>query len=228
MIMNDYIERESYILKVKKDNCYFICNRNSEDFDLIFRDKYVQFWEVNKVSQLNFSDADFCEILSILPLDNYKRRHQNILNDIKKRYIDELQLNNIELSNKQMTNIRKSYRSLYYRQFIDFQAVKHNINNLYDKIYDYGKRMFYKSNNDSFFNMTYDEIWHNEKLTDEQKVICIMLRKYIYNMKYIKKSKYPFNKGNIKSTINRLIWKFDRPGYREWVLTEHKFIYLPT
>lgn len=212
--MEKYNNRESYILKVKKDNCYFICNRNSDDFDNIFNDKYVKFWEVNKVSQLKFSNADFCEILQILPLDNYKRRHQNILNDIKQKYIDELQISNIELSNKQMTNIRQSYRNIYYQQFIDFLTIKHNINNLYDKLYDYGKKIFYKSNNHSFFMMTYDEIWHNDKLTDEEKVICIILRDYIYDMKYNKHSKYPFLKGNIKYTINHLIRIFDNKFYK--------------
>ena len=203
--------RNSLILKVKKDNSYFICNRNSQDFDNIFHDKYVKFWEVNKVSNLKFTEADFCEILEIVPLDNYKRRHQNILNDIKKKYIDELQLSDIELSNKQMTNIRKSYRNIYYKQFVDFIIIKHSIINLSDKLYDYGKRMFYKSNNNSFFDMTYDEIWHSSKFTDEQKVICIMLRNYIYNMKYERKSKYPFVKGNVKNTIKWLIKSFDRP-----------------
>lgn len=210
--INDELnKRESYILKVKKDNCYFICNRNSEDFDNIFNDKYVRFWEVNNVSQLSFSNADFCYILEIVQLDNYKRRHQNILNIIKKKYIDELQLNDIELSNKQMTDIRKSYRSIYYKQFIDFLTIKHNIENLDKKLYDYGKRIFYKTNNNSFFNMTYDEIWHNEKLTDEQKVICIMLRDYIHRRKYETLSKYPFDKGNIKWRIKYIIKYFDRP-----------------
>lgn len=210
-VYDEFHNRESYILKVKKDDAYFICNRNSDDFDTIFKDKYVRFWEVDEVWQLNMSDVDLCSILSVLPLDNYKLRHQTILNNIKKRYIDELQLKDIELSNKQMATIRKTYRTIYHEQFKEFLSIKHKIQNLDKKLYEYGKRLFYKNNNESFFDMTYDEIWHYDKLTDDQKVICIILRNYIYNKKYVYKEKYPFIKGKVNKTINMLIKEFNKP-----------------
>lgn len=54
----EYAERDSVIMKVKKDNTWFVCNRNSDDFDTIFNDKYVAFWEIDSISYLAFSNCD--------------------------------------------------------------------------------------------------------------------------------------------------------------------------
>lgn len=209
---HEYLKRDSVIMKVKKDNTWFVCNRNSDDFDNIFNDKYVKFWEVNNISYLNFSNCDNIEFLCILPLDNYNKRHQTILNKYKQKYIDELLIKNIELSNKDMTGIKKQYRNIYYEQWKEFLETLNHIEHLEEKIYDYSKKIFYApKDKEWFYEMTRDTIWKHKKWNKEQKVIFIILRDYIRFRKYTLKSKYPFDKGNIKNKIKRLIRNFYKP-----------------
>ena len=48
------------------------------------------------------------------------------------------------------------------------------------------------------------DIWNDDRLNNEQKVICILLKNYLLDAKYIKKQKYPFTT-NIKRQIKILI-----------------------
>jgi len=205
---DDDIQRYSIIMKVKKDNTWFICNRNSNDFDSIFNDKYVKFWEIGNISSLKFSECDSVEILEYVPLDNYNRRHQTILNEYKQKYIDKMSLEDIELSNKSMTQIKKQYRNIYYEQYKDLLKSLKDIESINDKIYEYAKKLFYTDKDNSwFYEMTRDEIWRNKKWSKEQKVIFIILRDHIYYKKYHLKTHYPFYKGQIKHEINSLVRK---------------------
>ena len=69
------------------------------------------------------------------------------------------------------------------------------------------KRLFYKKNNIEYLNKTFWEIWNDERMSYEQRVLVIMLRDYIRNAKK-NGLKKPYNKGNIKTTRNLIINRF--------------------
>lgn len=68
------------------------------------------------------------------------------------------------------------------------------------------KKIFYKKGNENFFTLSREEIWNidNPDFSKEQKIIFIILRDYIKEKKQLKYY-YPFIKGSIKNTINKLI-----------------------
>ena len=81
---------------------------------------------------------------------------------------------------------------------------------LEDKLYDIAKKLFYKENNMSYLeNSRYWDIWTDKRISIEQRILVIMLRDYIYDRK-IKKFKYPFDKKQIKRTINNIISSFKK------------------
>lgn len=203
-IINLLGERCSIIFQITKDNTSFICNRNSDGFEQIFSDKYVRFWEVKELSSLNMIDADDCKILEIIHLSNYNLKDQKLLNKIKQKWIDELQVEEIQLSNKQFATIKKGYRNYYHELYNNFRNELYKIENINDKIYEYAKKIFYKENNQWFYKMSNFDIWNDDRLNNEQKVICILLKNYLLDAKYIKKQKYPFTT-NIKRQIKILI-----------------------
>lgn len=199
------MERDSIIFKVTKDNYSFICNRNSDNFDSIFKDKYVKFWQVEELSELNFLDVDELKILEIIPISNYKRKDQKLLNEIKQKYINELNLNEEEISNKQFMEIKNNYRNYYYEEYRQFRKLLlENRDEICLDIYDYAKRIYFKSNNDWFYEMSNYDIWISEKYNIKQKLICIILKDYLKNRKH-KKEKLPFTQGRVKKTIHNLI-----------------------
>ena len=203
------VNRTTLILKVKKDNTWFVCNRNSDDFDNIFKDKYVKFWEVTKPDDLKFSNCDICNILTELPYDNFNKRHQKLINPVKQTFIECLNCDNTELSNKQFNNIKNTYRHIYYNQYKEFIRIKNNIEDIEEKVYNYAKKIFYsKPKLKKYYYWSYDYIWHNTVFNDEQKVILIILRNHLLR-RSTDLSYHPFEKGYIKKTIKYLIEKYD-------------------
>lgn len=204
--------RCSYILKINIANYCFICNRNSEDYSSIFRDKYVKWWESNKLCDLDLSDEGTnIQILEVINLDNFKLRHQKELNIIKKQYIDEFNAveEDKELSNKLFNDYKQNYRKLYKAMYRDFIYTLRNIDNIHNKIYEYGKKLFYKKDNDWFFNMTRENIWKENRFSEEQKVILILLRDYIKERRN-NNEQYPFTKGMVKWRIKNIIKIYDK------------------
>lgn len=198
-------ERDTYIIEFIKNNTKFICNRNSDMYDRIFNDKYVKFWEVDEISALSTYACDNWYIVQILEgIDNFNKRHQKYINEIKKQYIKDAIDADEKLSNLQFTESVKAYRKFYKEQYYDFIHKLINIEHLYDKLYDMSKKLFYKDNIDYLKTTTYWNIWNDERMTYEQRILVIMLRNYICNRK-INGNKYPYPKGYVKRTINEII-----------------------
>lgn len=78
----------SYILKVKHNDKYYICNRNSTWFNnLIKASNIINFWGIEYESVFQISE-DY-QIIEILPYSNTKCKDQKIINERKKVIIAE-------------------------------------------------------------------------------------------------------------------------------------------
>ena len=200
------ISRDTLIIEFIKDNKKFICNRNSDTYKYILNNNYISFWEINEACKL-VPIKNWNIITTLKGVDNYNKRHQNYINSIKKKYIKNAIEANENIINVQFAKVTKEYFKFYKNQYDKFIDELDNINNLYYKIYDMSKRLFYKKNNIEYLNKTFWEIWNDERMSYEQRVLVIMLRDYIRNAKK-NGLKKPYNKGNIKTTINLIINKF--------------------
>ena len=213
MSMDNYddVERHSYIIEFVKDGKKFICNRNSDMYTNIFKDKYVSFWGIEDISELDTESCDMLNIVKILyGISNYNKQEQKYINIIKKEYIDDAIENDEELLNLQFVESTKAYRKYYKDQYKKFLSELWHIKDLEDKLYDMAKKLFYKENNMSYLeNSRYWDIWTDKRISIEQRILVIMLRDYIYDRK-IKKFKYPFDKKQIKRTINNIISSFKK------------------
>lgn len=203
--------RYTIILKVTLDNNIFICNRNSDDYDNIFNDKYVKWWESNLVEIMKFTTIDNCEILEILyDYDNYNKRHQKLINPIKEKYIKQFNAKSIDdnaLSNVLFNNIKNNYRTKYKIQYNDFKLVVDKLgSDIYSLLYENAKKLFFSKSERYFLTLSRERIWNIQTRNLETKVCYIIMRDYI---KYMieNKSKMPFNKENrkINDTLDMLI-----------------------
>lgn len=174
--------RASYILKVtdKAKNIAFICNRNSQDFDNIFTDPYVRFWESNKLSYMSFTSANLnIEILEEVALSNYMKKDQAFLNERKKYYIEKYNASGeYTLSNSLFNEYNKNYRAKYKSDYYDFY---HNLtDNLGEKqvvtaLYELSKLLLENPKFHNWYYSTKEEIWKDDTLTLNQKTIFVML-----------------------------------------------------
>ena len=203
--------RYTIILKITLDNNIFICNRNSDDYDNIFNDKYVKWWESNLVDIMKFTTIDNCEILEILyDYDNYNKRHQKLINPIKEKYIEQFNAKSIDdnaLSNVLFNNIKNNYRTKYKIQYNDFKLVVDKLGrDIYSLLYENAKKLFFSKSERYFLTLSRERIWNIQTRNLENKVRYKIMRDYI---KYMieNKSKMPFNKENrkINDTLDMLI-----------------------
>lgn len=202
--------RYTLILKVKLEENIFICNRNSRDYDNIFNDRYVKWWESDLVDIMNFSNIDECEILQILPYDNYKLRHQSLINPIKQEFI---QLYNAKcyddevLSNIMFNNVKNNYRTKYKIQYKEFIHIIDDMgDNKHKLLYETAKKMYYNKSEKYFLSLSRERIWHTQNRTFETKACYIILRDYLkhridngYNLPFDK------NERRINDTIDMLL-----------------------
>ncbi len=209
MNIYDFEERKSLILFVKQNESCFVCNRNSDMWNLIFNDKYVNFWNPNDVEcSMNINDGEV-ELLEICDCDNYNLRDQKYLNERKKYWIDKLQTEeyeDAEWANVMLNKSINNYRSKYYNMYVDFRHCIDNIPNLIDRCYKLAKKLYFKDNNTWFLEMNNLDIWNYDKINKEDRAICIILCNYLLNRRN-KKYKYPFDSGDIRYIIKYLIKK---------------------
>lgn len=206
---NEYEDRYTFIMKLYCDGTYFICNRNSEDFDNVFNDKYVKFWEVNQLSSLKISECKGVDIIETLDYDNRNRRHQKYINVVKEKHIKELVNEGYNLSNKELMNINKSYRHYYQNEYYEFKKMVIDMNrdpSFINILYDISKKMYFNDNNGGFFNRSRYDIWKDKRLNNTVKVCSIILRDYVYYQKKYKRMLY-INKKLIRKTLRELIDK---------------------
>lgn len=200
--------RDTYIIEFVKDDTKFICNRNSNEFDVIFKDKYVKFWEIKDIYDMRVSNCEQCKILTVLEgVHNYNKCHQKQINEIKKQYINGHVEADEKLANVQFANTFESYRTFYKKQYERFiQQIRHigDTDELIDKLYNMANTLFYKSKNINYLLKSRWYIWNDERLSYEDRILIIILKDYIYNAKS-NNYKYPFQKNKIISTIKMLI-----------------------
>lgn len=201
--------RKSLILYVKKKDCAFICNRNSDIYNLVFKDKYVEFWGPDDCeSIMDFCDSDVSiEILEVCDVSNYNHSDQRYLNVRKKYWLEQLQAEeerDIKWSNDLFNRTINNYRQQYRKKYNEFIQFVDRIDNIYDKCYYMAKKLFFKDNNEWFLTMTYNDMWNYDKLTKEMRAVCMIIAPYIY-IRRIDEYKLPFDKNHIKRTINQLI-----------------------
>ena len=206
--MFDKYDRMTYILKVTTDDNIFICNRNSNDFDNIFNDKYVRWWESDLVDIMKFSIADRCEILEVLPFDNYNKRHQKQINPIKEKYIQMYNAEYLDdnvLSNILFNEIKENYRNKYRYQYKDFKFIIDKCGDeIYNLLYEKAKDLYRSSSESYFLSLTRDELWNVTNRKIETKVCYIILRDYLSYRKGNNK-KNPFDKYTLRETLHMLV-----------------------
>lgn len=208
---NEEKSRYTVILKVTLDDNIFICNRNSDDYNNVFNDKYVKWWESNLVDIMKFTTIDNCEILEFLyDYDNYNKRHQKLINPIKEKYIEQFNAKSLDdnaLSNVLFNNIKNNYRTKYKIQYNDFKLVMDKLgHDIYSLLYENAKKLFFNKSERYFLTLSRERIWNIQTRSLETKVCYIILRDYI---KYMidHESKIPFNKEirKINDTLDMLI-----------------------
>ena len=207
---DEYEPRYTLILKVTLEDNIFICNRNSKDYDNIFNDKYVKWWESNFVDIMKFSNIDNCETLEILDYDNHNLRHQKLINPIKEKYIQKYNAKYVDdktLSNVLFNNIKDNYRTKYKIQYKDFKLIVDKLsNNIYQLLYENAKKLYFNKSERYFLNLSRERIWHSPNRLLETKVCYIILRDYLLN-RINNNYKMPFDKNErkIKDTIDMLL-----------------------
>ena len=195
---DNYEPRYTLILKVKLDDNIFICNRNSKDYDNIFNDKYVKWWESNLVDIMKFTNIDNCETLEILyDYDNYNKRHQKLINPIKEKYIEQFNakcLDDNTLSNVLFNNIKNNYRTKYKIQYNDFKLIVDKLGtDIYKLLYDNAKKIYFSKSERYFLTLTRERIWNIPNRSIETKICYIILRDYLLS-RIDNNCKMPFDK----------------------------------
>lgn len=207
---DNYESRYTLILKVKLDDNIFICNRNSKDYDNIFNDKYVKWWESDLVDIMKFSNIDDCEILEILDYDNYNLCHQKLINPIKKKYIEKYNakyLDDKTIANVMFNSVKENYRTKYKIQYKDFRLIVDKLgNDIYKLLYENAKKLYFNKSERYFLTLSRERIWHAPNRSLETKICYIILRDYL--LKRISDNcELPFDKNErkINDTIDMLL-----------------------
>ncbi len=98
-------DRTSIIFKLNFKNKWYICNRHSDSFKNLlfpnnqFTKSFSTFWNwkitnpvLNNHDMLRFFTANDIKILEIVDCENYNREDQKIINEIKRKYIDNYKI----------------------------------------------------------------------------------------------------------------------------------------
>lgn len=205
---DDIPERDSYILLCKYkegDKLFqFICNRNSWDFNQLYNDKYIRWFEYENIPSVMNIDKNNVEILETLyGVDNYERRHQkSILNPKKKEWLEAIvdsQDDNEIITNKVIKNYKHSIRQLIFKRY---WAIRNHIMCMSsDRIYEIIKQIWFNDVLMKELDKQKYKFMSNKTEMNEIGVVAIVFRDYLLRKKR-NKEKYPFPKGcNIKKII---------------------------
>lgn len=201
-------ERDSYILLCKyieNNTVYqFICNRNSWDFNQLYNDKYIQWFEYDNIpSIMDIDKADVTILETLNGIDNFERRHQkDILNPCKKEWMKKIidtKDDNEIITNKVIKNHKESIRQIICRRY--FMIKKHILEMNIDKIYEIIKQIWFDERLMKELDKPRYKFMSNKTEMNDVGVVAIVFKYYLLSRKR-DKEKYPFDKG---SRIRKII-----------------------
>lgn len=203
------MERKTYILKVTEKNeltpnKVFICNRNSDDYDKLYSDIYIDWFQYYALEEMNISDGDV-EILQILDYSNINCKDQKFINIYKQQYIDKfnaLEENNV-LCNKLLNNNIKNIRNIIQERYEDIYNTVAEMT--YSDIYTVIKEIWF-SKYKSYLSSRRFEIINQlkDELPYNQLCVLVVFKNYLFDRKrdfY----KYPFDQKRIFFTIKQIL-----------------------
>lgn len=192
----------SLILKVKKNNSIFICNRNGVNENYFYYyDKYIKWWELDCECGINIEDCSL-EILEIVPLGNKNKEDQTLLNGIKRVWIEK-----IKDSQDEDTIICNSV----LKQYEDFRRIMRNDFKYYRNIFrSMRKKEIYEVVKKLWSLPIQERIkWLNTKRiiidkisgNNQSKAVLMFMRDYLRERV---NEKYPFPYGEMYNIISNI------------------------
>ena len=143
----NFIKNYTFIFKVvERTETYtkmYICNRSSKFVEDLFFDKYVKWFEIDKMDAMYGCNL---QILDELPYDNFNHRHQKQINVVKRKYIEEYSAldensNTVKLCNSLFNTSSKNFRKIWKDNYnIVFDTIRTMSTN---EIYNYIKQIWF-------------------------------------------------------------------------------------
>lgn len=206
---NIFSKNSTFIFKVvERTETYtkmYICNRSSKFVEDLFFDKYVKWFEIDKMDAMYGCNL---QILEELPYDNFNHRHQKQINVVKRKYIEEYRAldensNTVKLCNSLFNTSSKNFRKIWKDNYnIVFNTI-HKIP--ITEIYNYIKQIWF-SNYKYMLLKPRHVIFSNSSIDDKTKIIMLVLKTYL-SKRISNKCKYPFDivdKKRIPRIIDRI------------------------
>lgn len=208
----EFCERDSYILLCKyieNNTVYqFICNRNSWDFNQLYNDKYIKWFEYDNIPSIMDIDKSDVTILETLNgVDNFERRHQkDILNPCKKEWMNKIidtKDDNEIITNKVIKNHKESIRQIISKRYLLIK--KHILDMDINRIYEIIKQIWFNERLMKELNKPRYKFMSNKTEMNDVGVVAIVFKNYLLTRKN-NNERFPFNKG---SKIRKII-EFER------------------
>ena len=203
-------ENSTYIFKgvewTKTGIKLFIFNRSSNFVERLYFDKYVNWFEIDKMDVM-YGDDLTC--LEHLPIDNTNHRNQAKINKIKQKYIEEYRAldensNSVTLCNLLFNKSSKNYRKLWRQHY---NEVINAINNMStDDIYEIIRDDIYFKPIKHMLRKPKHVIFSNSYIDINTRVVMIVFKDYL-NDRIRKNCRLPFVKGQIHKTIKAVVEK---------------------
>lgn len=199
--MTEYNEEDrfSLILLIREENDVFICNRNSTDFNNLFKDKILKWLEYDNYEMM--INDDNMTLLETVDVSNYMLKDQKQLNEIKRKWInniDEFIEDDDKLCNIAFTEWRKSKRKKANTMMTNILTAFQE--NTFDDIYDACKNLWFNERWKKIARMKRYEIyekWFNEANEEQKKKLSLIIVLKAFWMANCTK-KMPFTKDDLK------------------------------
>ena len=194
-------ENSTYIFKgvelTKTGIKLFVFNRSSNFVERLYFDKYVNWFEIDKMDVM-YGDDLTC--LEHLPIDNTNHRNQAKINKIKQKYIEEYRAldensNSVTLCNLLFNKSSKNYRKLWRQHY---NEVINTINNMDEqKIYEIIRDDIYFKPIKHMLWKPKHVIFSNNYIDINTRVVMIIFKDYL-NDRIRRNCRLPFDKENSK------------------------------
>lgn len=204
-----FSKNSTFIFKVvERTETYtkmYICNRSSKFVEDLFFDKYVKWFEIDKMDAMYGCNL---QILDELPYDNFNHRHQKQINVVKRKYIEEYSAldensNTVKLCNSLFNTSSKNFRKMWKDNYnIVFDTIRTMST---DEIYNYIKQIWF-SNYKYVLLKPRHVIFSNSSIDDKTKIVMLVFKTYL-SKRISNKCKYPFDivdKKRIPRIIDRI------------------------
>ena len=190
-----FSKNSTFIFKVvERTETYtkmYICNRSSKFVEDLFFDKYVKWFEIDKMDAMYGCNL---QILDELPYDNFNHRHQKQINVVKRKYIEEYSAldensNTVKLCNSLFNTSSKNFRKIWKDNYnIVFDTIRTMSTN---EIYNYIKQIWFSGVRYMLVKPRH-VIFSNSYFDIKYKVVMLVFKPYLCE-RMLNKHQYPFD-----------------------------------